>query len=952
MNTQQFVNRHINFNEADKNAMLQKIGVSSIEELISQTIPDSIRLEKDLDISEPLSEYEMLLHSKDLASKNLDYDTYIGYGYHNTILPSAIQRNILENPSWYTAYTPYQAEIAQGRLEALLNYQTLITNLTGFNLANASLLDEGTAASEAMSMFYSNRTKEQKKAEANKFFVSDLVLPQTVAVLKTKAEGLGIEIVEGNHETFSATEEFFGALLQYPGKNGIVLDYTDFIQKNKAQNIQVVVACDPLALVKLKSPAEMGADCAVGTTQRFGIPLGYGGPHAAFFACKEDYKRDIPGRIIGVTQDAYGKRALRMALQTREQHIKREKATSNICTAQVLLSVMASMYAVYHGKKGLEFIANQIHYKTNALRDALQILGYEIVKEPIFDTVKLVMNEDEKSGLRRLMQDQKINLNYFTNGFVSISINETTTLEKINKVVNAFAVFKQKQGFKLNIREEYSIPDNLLRKDEILTEEVFNKYHTETELMRYIKRLERKDLSLTHSMISLGSCTMKLNAATEMLPLSWENWGAIHPFVPTNQADGYQRLIRTLEKDLAEITGFAATSLQPNSGAQGEYSGLMVIRAYQKSIGQSHRNICLIPQSAHGTNPASAVIAGLKVVVVKNLENGEIDFEDLKAKVAEHKDNLAAFMITYPSTYGFFDANVKEITQLIHENGGQVYMDGANMNAQVGFTSPGNIGADVCHLNLHKTFAIPHGGGGPGVGPICVAEHLVPFLPKNPNIPTGGSNGIDAISSAPYGSALVLNISYAYIKMLGATGLKNSTEYAILNANYLKEVLAEHFPILYANQNGRVAHECIVDFRQFKQYGIEVTDVAKRLMDYGFHAPTVSFPVAGTLMIEPTESESKEELDRFAEALISIKSEIEEVINGKADAKNNVLKNAPHTEQVVISDSWDKPYSREKAAYPLDWVRTHKFFATVSRVDEAYGDRNLVCTCEPIESYM
>jgi len=952
MNTQQFVNRHINFNEADKNAMLQKIGVSSIEELISQTIPNSIRLEKDLDISEPLSEYEMLLHSKDLASKNLDYDTYIGFGYHNTILPSAIQRNILENPSWYTAYTPYQAEIAQGRLEALLNYQTLITNLTGFNLANASLLDEGTAASEAMSMFYSNRTKEQKKAEANKFFVSDLVLPQTIAVLKTKAEGLGIEIVEGNHETFSATEEFFGVLLQYPGKNGIVLDYTDFIQKIKSQNIQVVVACDPLALVKLKSPAEMGADCAVGTTQRFGIPLGYGGPHAAFFACKEDYKRDIPGRIIGVTQDAYGKRALRMALQTREQHIKREKATSNICTAQVLLSVMASMYAVYHGKKGLEFIANQIHYKTNALRDALQILGYEIVKEPIFDTVKLVMNEDEKSGLRRLMQDQKINLNYFTNGFVSISINETTTLEKINKVVNAFAVFKQKQGFKLNIKEEYSIPDYLLRKDEILTEEVFNKYHTETELMRYIMRLERKDLSLTHSMISLGSCTMKLNAATEMLPLSWENWGAIHPFVPTNQADGYQRLIRTLEKDLAEITGFAATSLQPNSGAQGEYSGLMVIRAYQKSIGQAHRNICLIPQSAHGTNPASAVIAGLKVVVVKNLENGEIDFEDLKTKVAEHKDNLAAFMITYPSTYGFFDANVKEITQLIHENGGQVYMDGANMNAQVGFTSPGNIGADVCHLNLHKTFAIPHGGGGPGVGPICVAEHLVPFLPKNPNIPTGGSNGIDAISSAPYGSALVLNISYAYIKMLGATGLKNSTEYAILNANYLKEVLAVHFPILYANQKGRVAHECIVDFRQFKQYGIEVTDVAKRLMDYGFHAPTVSFPVAGTLMIEPTESESKEELDRFAEALISIKSEIEEVINGKADAKNNVLKNAPHTEQVVISDSWDKPYSREKAAYPLDWVRDHKFFATVSRVDEAYGDRNLVCTCEPIENYM
>lgn len=952
MNTQQFVNRHINFNEADKKAMLQKIGVSSVEELISQTIPDSIRLEKDLDISSPLSEYEMLQHSKELAERNLDYDTYIGFGYHNTILPSAIQRNILENPSWYTAYTPYQAEIAQGRLEALLNYQTLITNLTGFALANASLLDEGTAASEAMNMFFSNRTKEQKKAEANKFFVSDIVFPQTISVLKTKAEGLGIEIVLGNSKHHQFDESYFGALLQYPGKNGMILDYTDFIKNVKTLNIQVAVACDALALVKLKSPAEMGADCAVGTTQRFGIPLGYGGPHAAFFACREEYKRDIPGRIIGVTQDAYGKRALRMALQTREQHIKREKATSNICTAQVLLAVMASMYAVYHGKKGLEFIADQIHYKTNALRDALQILGYETVKEPVFDTVKIKMSEEEKDYLRRLMLDQKINLNYFTEGFVSISINEASTTEKLNKVVTAFAQFRQKQGFKLDPKETYSIPENLLRKDDILKEEVFNKYHTETELMRYIKRLERKDLSLTHSMISLGSCTMKLNGATEMLPLSWENWGAIHPFVPTTQADGYQRLIKDLEKDLATITGFAATSLQPNSGAQGEYAGLMVIRAYLKSIGQGHRNICLIPQSAHGTNPASAVFAGMKVVVVKNLENGQIDFEDLKSKVTENKENLAAFMITYPSTYGFFDDNVKEITSLIHENGGQVYMDGANMNAQVGYTSPGNIGADVCHLNLHKTFAIPHGGGGPGVGPICVASHLVPFLPRNPNVPIGGKNGIHAISSAPYGSALVLNISYAYIKMLGTEGLKNSTAYAILNANYLKEKLAEHFPILYANEKGRVAHECIVDFRQFKQFGIEVGDVAKRLMDYGFHAPTVSFPVAGTLMIEPTESESKAELDRFADALISIKSEIMEIAEGKADAYNNVLKNAPHTEQVVISDSWDKPYSREKAAYPLDWVREHKFFASVSRVDDALGDRNLVCTCEPTESYM
>ncbi|MDO5615694.1 MAG: aminomethyl-transferring glycine dehydrogenase [Cruoricaptor ignavus] len=951
MNTTQFVNRHISLNEADIRAMLEKVGVSEISELIDQTIPQTIRLEKDLEISEPLSEYEMIRHSKKLATKNADFTNYIGFGYHNTILPAAIKRNIFENPSWYTAYTPYQAEIAQGRLEALLNYQTVITNLTGFTLANASLLDESTAAAEAMSMFFGSRTKEQKKT-ATKFFVSDLVMPQTIAVLKTKAEGLGVDIIVGDHKTHQFNETYFGVLLQYPGKNGIVLDYTEDIIRYKEHQLQVAVACDPMALVKLKSPAEMGADCAVGTSQRFGIPMGYGGPHAAFFACKDDYKRDIPGRIIGVSQDAYGKRALRMALQTREQHIKREKATSNICTAQVLLAVMAGMYCVYHGPKGLGYIADQIHYKTNALANALQILGYDVVEEPVFDTVKIRIHEEEKGHLMRMMRDNKINLNYFSEGIVSISVNESTTVEKLDDLVATFANFKGKQASKLLIKEEYSIPTELLRKDEILTEEVFNKYHTETELMRYIKRLERKDLSLTHSMISLGSCTMKLNAATQMLPLSWGEWGSVHPFVPTEQAGGYQEMIKELERDLAEITGFAGTSLQPNSGAQGEYAGLMVIRKYQKSVGQGHRNIVLIPQSAHGTNPASAVLAGLKVVVVKNLENGEIDFEDLKAKAELHKDNLAAAMITYPSTYGFFDDNIINITELIHQNGGQVYMDGANMNAQVGFTSPGNIGADVCHLNLHKTFAIPHGGGGPGVGPICVAKHLVPFLPSNPNIKIGTNESLDAISAAPYGSSLVLNISYAYIKMLGTEGLKQSTQMAILNANYLKEVLAEHFPILYANAKGRVAHECIVDFRQFKSLGIEVADVAKRLMDYGFHAPTVSFPVAGTLMIEPTESESKEEIDRFAEALISIKKEIEEIANGEADATNNVLKNAPHTEQVVISDAWDKPYSREKAAYPLDWVRERKFFASVSRVDEAYGDRNLVCTCEPIEAYM
>lgn len=952
MNTQEFVNRHISLNETDKKAMLEKVGVSDINELISQTIPDSIRLEKELELPEPLSEYRMLRHSKRLAAKNLDVVDYIGFGYHNTILPSAIKRNIFENPSWYTAYTPYQAEIAQGRLEALLNFQTVFSSLTGFPLSNASLLDEGTAAAEAMHMFFNNRTKEQKTASANKFFISDWVFPQTIAVVKTKAEGLGIEIVIGNHENHQFDETYFGGLLQYPGKNGVIADYTESIKNYKNHNLQVVVACDPLALVKLKSPASMGADCAVGTSQRFGIPMGYGGPHAAFFTCKEDYKRDIPGRIIGITQDMYGKRALRMALQTREQHIKREKATSNICTAQVLLAVMAGMYAVYHGPKGLNFIANQIHYKTNALANGLKVLGYDVVSEPTFDTVKIRMKEDEKMALMRLMRDRRINLNYFSEGIVSIALNESSTMEKLDLLVEAFAQFKMKQGFRLVMKEEVSIPEELLRKDEILTEEVFNKYHTETELMRYIKRLERKDLSLTHSMISLGSCTMKLNAATQMLPLSWGEWGSVHPFVPMEQAGGYQQMIKSLESYLAEITGFAGTSLQPNSGAQGEYSGLMVIREYHKSQGQGHRNIVLIPQSAHGTNPASAVMAGMKVVVVKNLDNGAIDLEDFKAKAELHKDNLAAAMITYPSTYGLFDENIKDIIKVVHDNGGQVYMDGANMNAQVGYTSPGRIGADVCHLNLHKTFAIPHGGGGPGVGPICVAKHLVPFLPSNPNIKTGGKDGIEAVSSAPYGSALVLNISYAYIKLLGTEGLKKATEYAILNANYLKDVLKDHFQILYSNSKGRVAHECIVDFRPFKAHGIEVGDVAKRLMDYGFHAPTVSFPVVGTLMIEPTESESKEELDRFAEALINIKKEIEEIANGEADAKNNVLKNAPHTEQVVISDAWDKPYGREKAAYPLEWVRERKFFASVSRVDDAYGDRNLVCTCEPTESYM
>lgn len=952
MNTTQFVNRHISLNENDTREMLDKVGVPDIQELVDQTIPSTIRLEKDIEISQPLSEYEMLLHSKELASKNALYDTYIGFGYYGTILPSAIQRNILENAGWYTAYTPYQAEIAQGRLEALLNYQTAISDLTGFSLANASLLDEGTAAAEAMHMFFASRTKDQKKNNANKFFVSELVYPQTIAVLKTKAEGLGIEVIIGKHDDHHFDETFFGALLQYPGKNGAVIDYTETISQLKGIELQVVVACDILSLVKLKSPATMGADCAVGTTQRFGIPMGYGGPHAAYFACKESYKRDIPGRIIGISQDAYGGKALRMALQTREQHIKREKATSNICTSQVLLAVMAGMYVVYHGPKGLKFIVDDINYKANALSSALKNLGYNVIDETTFDVVKFRLSEEEKSKLKVVLEENKINLNLFIDSVVAISLDETSTLNKVQKLVDVLAQFANKPSMKLEVKEETTIPADLLRTDDILTNEIFNKYHTETELMRYIKKLERKDLSLVHSMISLGSCTMKLNAATEMLPISWAEWGNIHPFVPVEQAGGYHQLISELEKNLAEITGFAGTSLQPNSGAQGEYAGLMVIREYHKSQGNAHRNIVLIPQSAHGTNPASAIMAGMKVVVVKNLENGEIDFEDLKAKAEQHKDNLSAVMITYPSTYGFFDSNVKQIIDLIHSLGGQVYMDGANMNAQVGFTSPGHIGADVCHLNLHKTFAIPHGGGGPGVGPICVAKHLVPFLPSNPNVKVGTEQSIDAISSAPFGSALVQNITYAYIKMMGAEGLKKATAHAILNANYLKEVLAEHFQILYSNENGRVAHECIVDFRPFKQYGIEVGDVAKRLMDYGFHAPTVSFPVAGTLMIEPTESESKAEIDRFAEALINIKKEIEEIANGQADKENNVLKNAPHTEQIVTSDEWNKPYSREKAAYPLPWVRENKFFASVSRVDDAYGDRNLICTCNPIEAYM
>ena len=947
MNTKSFALRHIGPRESDLPLMLDKLGVSSLDELIFETIPDDIRLKKDLDLDVAMSEQEYLAHITTLASKNKMYKTYIGLGYHQSITPAVIQRNILENPGWYTAYTPYQAEIAQGRLEALLNYQTMVTDLTGMELANASLLDESTAAAEAMGLLFSVRERDQKKNDVVKFFVSEEVLPQTISLLKTRAVPLDIELVIGNHEEFDFSTEFFGALLQYPGKTGQVYDYAKFVEQAKAVQIKVAVAADILSLVNLRAPGEFGVDVVVGTTQRFGIPLGYGGPHAAYFATKEEYKRNIPGRIIGVTKDTDGGRALRMALQTREQHIKRDKATSNICTAQVLLAVMAGMYAVYHGPKGMQFIADDVTNKTATLADALERLGLYQTNSAYFDTIQV---KCDASKVKNNAEAHDINFYYPDTETVSISINEATTLKDINDIVKVFADVQGKESLILSeFVTNTSLSGTVKRDTEFLQNDVFNSYHSETELMRYIKKLERKDLSLNHSMIALGSCTMKLNAAAEMLPLSYPQWGNIHPFVPIDQAQGYKSVLKKLEDQLTEITGFAATSLQPNSGAQGEFAGLMVIRAYHESRGDSHRNICLIPSSAHGTNPASAVMAGMKVVVTKANEKGNIDVEDLREKAELHKDNLAALMVTYPSTHGVYESAIREITSLIHDNGGQVYMDGANMNAQVALTSPGNIGADVCHLNLHKTFAIPHGGGGPGVGPICVAKQLAPFLPGNPLIKTGGDHAITAISGAPFGSSLACLISYAYICMLGPKGLKGATHYAILNANYIKQRLKGHYETLYSGERGRAAHEMIIDCRPFKDNGIEVVDIAKRLMDYGFHAPTVSFPVAGTMMIEPTESESKEELDRFCDAMISIRKEIDK---SSKDDVQNMLKNAPHTLQMLTSDSWDFSYTRQEAAFPLDYISDNKFWPSVRRVDDAYGDRNLICTCEPIESYM
>ena len=948
MNTNSFQFRHIGSNKKEQDIMLSAIKVNSLEQLINETFPENIRLKNDLDLEPAMSEYEYLAHIKELSEKNKVFKSYIGLGYHESIVPSVIQRNIFENPGWYTAYTPYQAEIAQGRLEALLNYQTMICDLTGMELANASLLDEGTAAAEAMALLFDVRERDKKKIDASKFFVSEEILPQTLSILFTRSAPIGIELVVGNHENFDFSKEFFGAILQYPAKHGQVFDYTGFVAKANANNIKVAVAADILALVKLKAPGEFGVDVVVGTSQRFGIPLGYGGPHAAFFATKDAYKRSIPGRIIGVTKDRDGNRALRMALQTREQHIKREKATSNICTAQVLLAVMAGMFGVFHGKDGIQYIANSVHNKTKLLADYMKKSGFNQLNSSYFDTL---MVEVDGLKLKPIAESHEVNFNYINDKFISISLNEATTQQDLIKL---FAIFNQLNGNQssanLDLKEDFNvISENLQRNTPFLENKVFNTYHSEIDMMRYIKKLERKDLALNHSMISLGSCTMKLNAASEMLPLSNSQWGNIHPFVPLNQAEGYQIVLKKLEHQLNIITGFAGTSLQPNSGAQGEFAGLMTIRAYHLANGNSHRNICIIPSSAHGTNPASAVMAGMKVVVTKTDEKGNIDIEDLKEKAIEHSENLAALMVTYPSTHGVFESAIQEITQIIHNHGGQVYMDGANMNAQVGLTNPATIGADVCHLNLHKTFAIPHGGGGPGVGPICVAPQLVPFLPTNPMIETGGEQAITSISAAPWGSALACLISYGYIKMLGFKGITNATENAILNANYIKARLQGSFDTLYTGEKGRAAHEMIIDCRNFKQNGIEVVDIAKRLMDYGFHAPTVSFPVAGTMMIEPTESESLTELDRFCDAMISIRKEID---TANKEDENNPLKNAPHTQEMLTNDNWTLPYSRKQAAFPLDYVTENKFWPSVRRVDDAYGDRNLICSCNPIEDYM
>ncbi len=951
-----FVSRHNGPRPHEIGTMLEKIGVGSVDELIDKTVPPAIRLEKPLNLPDGISEHEYLQRIWEIASKNKVYRSFIGMGYYNTIFPPVIQRNILENPSWYTSYTPYQAEISQGRLEALLNFQTAVMDLTGMELANASLLDESTAAAEAMIMMFNARSRGQVKSGAVKFFVDENIFPQNLAVLRARAVPLGIELVTGNHAEADVGQDYFGVMVQYPAGDGKIYDYRDFITRASEQGIYTGVIADILSLALLTPPGEWGADVVVGSTQRFGIPMGYGGPYAGYFATRERYKRHVPGRIIGVTVDAQGKHALRMALQTREQHIKRERATSNICTAQALLATMAGMYAVYHGAEGLKRIALHIHHSAVTLETGLRSLGYTQENSNYFDTLRVSLPEGiTAADIQKPALENSVNLRYIDDKTVGISLDETTLIKDINNILTVFAGVAAREVPEVNPLEEKVAFDSLfIRESEFLTLDVFKAYRSETELMRYIKKLERKDFSLTHSMISLGSCTMKLNAATELLPLSWPEFGALHPFVPADQAEGYHELMDELAADLCEVTGYDAISFQPNSGASGEYTGLMVIRGYHESRNEGHRNVCLIPSSAHGTNPASAVMAGMEVVIVDCDKHGNVDLKDLRQKAEQHRDNLAAFMVTYPSTHGVYEPGIIEMTEIIHENGGQVYMDGANMNAQVGFTNPAIVGADVCHLNLHKTFAIPHGGGGPGMGPIGVAAHLVEFLPRHPVITTGGEKGVEAIAAAPYGSASILTISHAYIKMLGGKGLTEATRLAILNANYLAAVLKDYYDVLYKGVNGFVAHEMIIDCRRFrmdKELEVTEADIAKRLMDYGFHAPTLSFPVAGTLMVEPTESESLHELNRFAEAMISIHNEMEEIRAGKADKKNNVLKNAPHTAEVTVSDGWDRPYGREKAAYPLKWIGDNKFWPSVSRVDDAHGDRNLMCSCAPIDSY-
>ncbi len=941
--TEKFETRHNGPDARQIEEMLRVTRAASVDELINQTVPAAIRLTKKLNLPAAKSEAGFLTDFRQLAAQNKVFKSYIGMGYYNTHTPTVILRNILENPGWYTAYTPYQAEIAQGRLEALINYQTMVIDLTGMEIANASLLDEGTAAAEAMHLLHAS-VKPSKK-NASTFFVDQNTFPQTIDVLKTRSAPLGINLVVDDVSRLDVTNpDLFAVLIQYPDGNGAIADHSAFIQAAHEHDVFVTVATDLLALTLLKPPGEMGADVVVGSSQRFGVPMGFGGPHSAFFATRDAFKRQLPGRIIGASVDAQGKPGYRMALQTREQHIRREKATSNICTAQVLLAVMAGMYAVYHGPDGLKKIAGRVHALTSLLNGGLKSLGLKQLNENFFDTLKIEVTD--KEAVRKEAEKREINLRYFTGNHIGISLDETTTIDDVASILE---IFGAKNSLPSTGGE--SIPKPLLRTSAFLTHPVFNAHHAEHEMLRYIKKLENKDLSMVHSMISLGSCTMKLNATTEMIPVTWPEFGNIHPFAPAGQTKGYQLLISNLENWLAEITGFTGVSLQPNSGAQGEYAGLMVIRAYHQSRNEGHRNIALIPASAHGTNPASAVMAGMQVVIVKSDEEGKIDVADLKAKASQHKDNLACLMVTYPSTHGVFEEAITDICDTVHQHGGLVYMDGANMNAQVGLTSPANIGADVCHLNLHKTFCIPHGGGGPGMGPICVNDKLKPFLPGNPVVKTGGEKAITAISSAPWGSASILTISYAYIAMMGADGLTNATKLAILNANYIKDRLTGHYKILYTGTNGRCAHEMIADCRDFKRANIEVEDIAKRLMDYGFHAPTVSFPVAGTLMIEPTESETKEELDRFCDALIEIRNEIREVEEGKADKENNVLKHAPHTAAVVTSDTWNRPYSRQKAAYPLPFVREAKFWPGVSRVDNAYGDRNLVCSCLPVEAF-